>query len=125
MPKKITPQRPKREQPNYTHKRAATTELTSAESGPTEANDTAGIGQEPAASVDAHGIFDERFRLFTDAFGHTCEHEGVSTAVTIVVDPKLPQQPLVFVRGDEYAVAKLLASLLRRLKQQIEEKITP
>lgn len=71
----------------------------------------------------AHGIFDERFRLFTDAFGNTCEQEGARTAIAIVVDPKLPT-PIVFMRGSEYDVAKLVATLLRHLQQEVLSNIS-
>lgn len=77
------------------------------------------VSSEGPDGPDAHGIFDERFRLFADPFGSTCERENVKTAVFIVDDPKIPRQPVVFLRGNKYEAAKLLAALLRQLQQQI------
>jgi len=96
-------------------------------SGPSEggAPSTTETGSKGADGPDAHGIFDERFAVFTDAFGATCEQEHVRTAIAIVSDPKLPREPIVFMRGNEYDVAKLLAALLRRINQDILRKITP
>lgn len=82
-------------------------------------------GNSDADGSNAHGIFDERFQLFTDAFGSTCEQENVATAAAIVIDPKMPQQPIIFTRGNEYELAKLLTVVLRSLQQQIIMKITP
>jgi hypothetical protein len=75
-------------------------------------------------SPDAQGIFDERFSLFTDAFGNTCEQEKVRTAILIIDDPKLPRKPIVFMRGNEYDAAQLLAALLRQLRHEIIDKIS-
>ncbi len=84
---------------------------------------TAEDNPKPLDSPNAQGIFDERFRLFIDEFGDTCERENVKTAMAIVVDPKLSNQPIVFLRGNEYEIAQLLASMLRKLQQEIMNKI--
>lgn len=83
------------------------------------------IGSQHADGPNAQGIFDERFRLFTEAFGSTCEQEGVTAAVVIVNDPKIPNKPIVMIRGNEYAAAQLLAALLRRLQHDILNRISP
>lgn len=75
-------------------------------------------------SPDAHAIFDERFRTLTDPFGSTCEHEGIVNAIAIISDPKLPRQPIVFLRGSKYEAAKMVAALLRQLQQQILAEIS-
>jgi len=75
-------------------------------------------------SSDAHAIFDERFRILTDPFGNICEREGIINAIAIMRDPKLPRQPIVFLRGSKYEAAKMIAALLRQLQQQILTEIS-
>lgn len=88
-------------------------------------HDVGKVGHGAAHGPDSHGIFDERLRLFTDAFGDACDREGVIASVAIVADPAFPGRPILFVRGNEYDVAKLLAGALRHMTQRIMQNITP
>lgn len=78
-----------------------------------------------AGGHDSQGIFAERFDLFTDALGATCEQENVKTAIVIIDDPKLPGKPIALVRGEQYDAARLMTWLLRRLRSSIISEITP
>lgn len=84
--------------------------------------------RETDAQSSAQTIFDERFKLFTEDLGAACEKEGVKAAVAIIDDPKMQEVtkkgPMVFLRGDRYHVAKMLADLLRRLQAEIMREIT-
>ena len=76
-------------------------------------------------SVDDHqGIFDQRFSLFMNQFGETCETEHVHTAIAIVLDPQIPSQPLIFTRGSKYEGARTLAMVLRHLKREIDQELS-
>jgi len=78
---------------------------------------------ERAGGADTQVIFDERFALFMDPFGTTCDNERVPVAVAIVLDPKIRQGPLVMTRGHKYEVARVLAQLLRRIKAEINHDL--
>lgn len=67
-------------------------------------------------------IFDGRFRQFMDTFGKACDDGGATTAVAIVIDPQTAK-PHIFMRGDEYHVAALLAKVLRGLQHKIMTNI--
>lgn len=79
-------------------------------------------GSKQGDQDDRQRIFDERFQLFTESFGKTCETEGVQNAIALVLDPKL-ESPIVFVKGDNYTAAKLLAALLRQMKSFIAQEL--
>lgn len=68
-------------------------------------------------------IFDERFSLFMNQFGETCENENTIISFAAVVDRKLPSNPIIFMRGNEYDVAVLLTRILRQLKTKINDSI--
>ena len=78
---------------------------------------------ERAGGADTQVIFDERFALFMDQFGATCDHERVPVAVAIVCDPKITQGPLVMTRGHKYDIACVLAQLLRRIKGEMGREL--
>lgn len=75
--------------------------------------------------VDSQGIFAERFELFMRPLSESCDKEEAVTAVAIVVDSKNPNRPLVFIHGREYDAALLITSLLRELRKQIADKLSP
>jgi|TARA_R110000751_G_scaffold15863_2_gene50989 hypothetical protein len=68
-------------------------------------------------------IFDERFHVFMNQFGETCEDEGATIAIAIVVDPKIKDQPIIFTRGGSYETAMLMAHVLRNMKQMINNEL--
>ncbi len=135
MAEKMTPQPTKHEpqgsMPGATEKAGQTTDKNNSGTIPTlpgipvgETVDPLKASSEKPDSSDAHAIFDERFRTLTDPFGSTCEREGIIDAIAIIRDPKLPRQPIVFLRGSKYEAAKMIASLLRQLQQQILTEIS-
>lgn len=74
------------------------------------------------SSEDRQAIFEERFTALMNGFGEACKANNVDIAVAIALHPK-EQEPLVFVRGDEYDSARILAYVLRSMKQQITEQL--
>lgn len=68
-------------------------------------------------------IFDARFGLFMNEFGAICEKENIKLAIAAVIDPKLPKEPMVFMRGHEYDIALLLSKILKGLKAQINKNL--
>ncbi len=83
--------------------------------------DKAGVGE--SVSDTRQTIFDQRFAALTDGFGAACEQAGVNTAVAIALHPD-EQHPIVFIRGHEYDVAALLATILRRLKVDLYTRLS-
>lgn len=79
------------------------------------------VPEEPAR--DNLSIFDERFSLFMTQFGQTCQEAGVELALAVVIDPKLPGQPLIFSRGETYELARLTRDLLGMLRQQVHDSL--
>lgn len=63
-------------------------------------------------------IFDERFEALMNGFGEACEKQGVPIAIAIAIHPQ-EEHPMVFLRGHQYDVATLLASVLRGLRQEL------
>ena len=46
-------------------------------------------------------IFDERYALFMDHFSAKCETEKAIVALAVVVDPKIPERPLIYASGND------------------------
>lgn len=63
-------------------------------------------------------IFDERFHALMDKFGKSCDKHNVDVAIAIADHPD-EDVPLVFMRGDIYKTAALLAHVLRNMKAKI------
>lgn len=76
-----------------------------------------------SSGAGTQDIFDNRFRLFMDTFSEVCEQESVPVAIAIVCDPKIQRGPLIFMRGDDYETARVLAKLLRHLKDKIAQEL--
>ncbi len=68
-------------------------------------------------------IFDARFATLTDGFGKACEQEKVDTAICIAIHPD-QDEPIIFIRGHEYDVAALLASVSRHLNRKLLGPLT-
>ena len=75
-------------------------------------------GQPGSDRDKSRDIFDERFMILMDGFGETCKSNDVELALAIAVDPVL-RQPIMFVKGNSYKLAKLTKEALRRLKALI------
>lgn len=71
---------------------------------------------------DRQRIFEERFATLMNGFGQACEENDVNIAVAIAIHPD-EDEPIVFMRGGEYDAARLLAYVLRRMKQQIATEL--
>ncbi len=69
-------------------------------------------------------IFDARFALITDGFGKACEQEGIEIAIAIAIHPK-EKHPIVFIRGHQYDVATLTASVLRQITKDLLAPLNP
>ena len=73
--------------------------------------------------IDDHqSIFEERFATLMNGFGETCEANNVQTAIAIAIHPE-EEMPIVFIRGGEYDTARLLAYVLKGIRQQINREL--
>lgn len=87
-----------------------------------DVNDTLNDPQDTNGGVhqdDRQRIFEERFSTLMNGFGEACESENVEVAVAIAVHPD-ENEPVVFVRGSELDTARLLAYVLRSMKEKID-----
>lgn len=78
----------------------------------------------PTTKEELERIFDERFELFMNQLSERVEQEGVPVAVAVLVDPKYPSTPMVFKSGHIYDQARLIANVLRVLRQQMDEELS-
>lgn len=70
------------------------------------------------ANEQKQRIFAERFAALMDKFGEACEANEIPVAIAIAIHPK-ENHPLIFVRGHQYDIASLLASVLRGMKAEL------
>lgn len=73
-------------------------------------------------SSETQRIFAERFNALMNGFGEDCEANKVELAIAIAMHPE-ENEPLVFIRGDEYNAARILAFVLKRLKANIMDEL--
>lgn len=83
-----------------------------------------------AGPADTRDIFAEKQKLYLAAFEAACNggKDAKSTAtiaLAVVIDSDCPDSPVIYSKGGEYDLAKVLASLLRQLTNSIMSKITP
>lgn len=69
-------------------------------------------------------IFDARFAKLTDGFGQACEQEDVALAIAIAIHPE-EKHPIIFIKGHEYDIAKLLTSLLKEMTRNLINGLNP
>lgn len=81
-----------------------------------------GVGE--GVSDPRQTIFDARFAKLTDGFGQACEQENVTLAVAIAIHPE-EKHPIVFIKGHEYDIAKLLTRLLREMTRNLMTGLNP
>lgn len=70
------------------------------------------------SKADKQRIFAERFEDITNGFGEACEKHAVPVAIAIAIHPE-EDHPIVFVRGHQYDIATLLASILKGMRQEL------
>ena len=80
-------------------------------------------GPEVTHNEDDQIKFEQRYKLFMSQLSDACEKHKIKTAVAVVEDPELPGGALTFLRGTTFDQAELIAGLLRRLKQQIFDRL--
>lgn len=85
---------------------------------PNENTDGMDLRSEGSIEQDRQAIFEERFSKLMNGFGEACETDNVEIAIAIAKHPE-EGEPLVFVRGGEYDCARLMAYVLKNMKQQI------
>ncbi len=92
---------------------------------PTKHQDSTG---EPPDASESQAIFDDKSKKFEKLmtpFGEACESNGIQSAFAFAVDPANPAEPIIFMRGQQYEVAAILARVLRQLRNDIIRDITP
>lgn len=85
---------------------------------PLDVQDDTNPTQEQLSRVEAQRIFEERFNALMNGFGEACEKNNVELSIAIAVHPG-EKEPLVFLRGDSYNGARVLAYVLKRMKADI------
>ena len=78
----------------------------------------------PQTQEELEQIFDKRFELFMSQLSERVEQEHAPVAIAIVVDPKYPTTPMVFKTGHIYDQARLVASVLKALRQEMDKELT-
>jgi molecular chaperone DnaK (HSP70) len=63
--------------------------------------------------------FEERRSRYIDQFVKVCNEDNPHAAISIVSGEKPLDGHIVYVHGDHYQAAKLLAMVLRKIKSQI------
>jgi hypothetical protein len=71
-----------------------------------------------STEVEHQTMFEQRFNALMNGFGEACESNKIDISIAIAIHPQ-EEKPLVFIRGDEYDVARLMAVVLRQLKHQV------
>ena len=71
---------------------------------------------------DKHRMFAERFESLTNGFGEACEKHSVPIAIAIAIHPQ-EELPIIFIRGHQYDVASLLASVLRSMRRDLMSEL--
>lgn len=92
------------------------------ESNIDESEETKVETQAPAPGVEPQNTKSEtenRSELYFKGLDNKCDEEGAELAIAIVVDPKTPMQPLIYVRGEPYDAARLICAVARHLKGQL------
>ena len=75
----------------------------------------------PAAPAETEE--QQRANFFVKDLDAKFDAEGISMAFLIIADPKLAQ-PIVYTRGQTYAVARMLAQMARHFRDQIIKELT-
>lgn len=78
---------------------------------------------EEQMTTDDKVNFDARFQPLMEAFSKHCDELQVPLAVAIILDPKIQETPLVYLRGHEYDVATLMAEIMRSLKDKLYNRL--
>lgn len=84
--------------------------------------DSSANEQSVADQSRSRDIFDERFMVLMNGFGETCNTNNVELALAIAVDPVL-RQPLIFMKGNTYKLAKLTKETLEHLRALIVQEL--
>lgn len=88
-----------------------------------EENKTSNTQQQAEGNV-AEEIFETRYNLFWGELEKSCELEKIDCAFGFVLDSeKFPNTPLMFMRGHKYDVASILATILKRLKAELDTNL--
>lgn len=65
---------------------------------------------------------EELFDSLMNDFGKACENHKVEVAIAIAVHPDI-KEPIVFLRGETFDAGRLLAYVLKRIKQNILDEL--
>jgi hypothetical protein len=80
--------------------------------------------QSGAVEQSTQDRFEERCNTFMGELSEVCDKEKVRVAVAIVVDPEIGEEnPLVYARGPIYEQARVVAELLRNLKEHMAQEL--
>jgi len=77
---------------------------------------------ESAEQIAHKSIFDEQLKVFTnEVIGHM-ERMGIKNHVIVMINPQ-DDKGIVFMTGEKYEIAKLLANILRDIKSDIAREL--
>jgi hypothetical protein len=76
-----------------------------------------------ANAAESHlSMFEQKFADLMNGFGASCEKEKVETAIAIAIHPE-EATPMVFMRGNEYEVARIMAMVFKELRNQLLQEL--
>ena len=75
--------------------------------------------QQNTEENDQQKKFEERVKLFMGPFRSACTKHKAVVAIAVVIDPEEPNHPYVWGCGHDYNQAKIIAGVLRELKESL------
>lgn len=73
--------------------------------------------------VDAREMHQKRADHFLRDLSNKCDEAGVKTAYAVVIDPECAE-PLIFMKGHTYNVAKVMVDITRLMRDKINDELT-
>lgn len=77
-----------------------------------------------AKEKSAELIYSERRDLFLKDLMEKMDQEDVGIAIVAIIDPKIPDQPIVYGRGQTYPLAKLSCDIAKYLKSKLDGELS-
>ncbi len=78
--------------------------------------------QEGMVQPSEQDIFEQQFSELMNGFGKACADAKVPTSIAIAIHPN-HEVPMVFMNGDGFQVARLLAYVLRHMKEDLFKEL--
>lgn len=70
------------------------------------------------SSQAEQGMFDEKISQIMDNFGEQCQEANIKTSCAFVIQGDT-RKPVIFLNGNKFEIAKMLALILKNIKADI------